>query len=90
MSLKQSNAKFVRDVLRSSSNFSKFAPIILQNANAKLPSVYRQFSSLPYNSSRNQSSLTYFKRNDLPVNTIIRFVPQQTAWVVERMGKFNR
>jgi hypothetical protein len=34
---------------------------------------------------------TYFssqKRN--PTNTIIRFVPQQTAWIVERMGKFNR
>ncbi|KAJ8608642.1 hypothetical protein MRB53_039526 [Persea americana] len=26
----------------------------------------------------------------LPANTIIRFVPQQTAWIVERMGKFNR
>ncbi|OAL50825.1 hypothetical protein IQ07DRAFT_587451 [Pyrenochaeta sp. DS3sAY3a] len=26
----------------------------------------------------------------LPTNTIIRFVPQQTAWIVERMGKFNR
>lgn len=24
------------------------------------------------------------------MNTIIRFVPQQTAWIVERMGKFNR
>ncbi|KAF2401395.1 SPFH domain/Band 7 family protein [Trichodelitschia bisporula] len=33
---------------------------------------------------------TYFKRPSLPANTIIRFVPQQTAWVVERMGKFNR
>jgi hypothetical protein len=25
-----------------------------------------------------------------PTNTIVRFVPQQTAWIVERMGKFNR
>lgn len=24
------------------------------------------------------------------MNTVVRFVPQQTAWVVERMGKFNR
>ncbi|KAF2842495.1 hypothetical protein M501DRAFT_928362 [Patellaria atrata CBS 101060] len=29
-------------------------------------------------------------RQSLPANTIIRFVPQQTAWIVERMGKFNR
>ncbi|KAK4175063.1 hypothetical protein QBC36DRAFT_302296 [Triangularia setosa] len=34
---------------------------------------------------------TYFQqRASLPMNTIIRFVPQQTAWIVERMGKFNR
>jgi hypothetical protein len=26
----------------------------------------------------------------LPVNTIIKFVPQQHAWVVERFGKFHR
>ena len=25
----------------------------------------------------------------LPWNTIVKFVPQQQAWVVERMGKFN-
>jgi regulator of protease activity HflC (stomatin/prohibitin superfamily) len=37
------------------------------------------------------SSPTYFQRQtSLPANTIIRFVPQQTAWIVERMGKFNR
>ncbi|GAM41361.1 hypothetical protein TCE0_042r14428 [Talaromyces pinophilus] len=34
---------------------------------------------------------TYFShRNTLPANTVIRFVPQQTAWIVERMGKFHR
>ena len=33
---------------------------------------------------------SYFQRPSLPANTVIRFVPQQTAWIVERMGKFNR
>ncbi|KAH6618219.1 prohibitin-like protein [Chaetomium sp. MPI-SDFR-AT-0129] len=34
---------------------------------------------------------TYFQKPpSLPMNTIVRFVPQQTAWIVERMGKFNR
>lgn len=34
---------------------------------------------------------TYFQRKtSLPRNTGVRFVPQQTAWIVERMGKFNR
>ena len=36
------------------------------------------------------SSTSYFQKPSLPANTIIRFVPQQTAWIVERMGKFNR
>ncbi|KAK9378435.1 band 7 family protein [Kockiozyma suomiensis] len=38
----------------------------------------------------NNSGLNFFSAPSLPSNTIIRFVPQQTAWVVERMGKFNR
>ncbi|KAF9885974.1 hypothetical protein FE257_012149 [Aspergillus nanangensis] len=34
---------------------------------------------------------TYFaNRSILPMNTVIRFVPQQHAWIVERMGKFHR
>ena len=34
---------------------------------------------------------SYFShRSSLPANTVIRFVPQQTAWIVERMGKFDR
>jgi hypothetical protein len=41
--------------------------------------------------SSGPSSPSYFQsRSSLPANTIIRFVPQQTAWIVERMGKFNR
>lgn len=41
-------------------------------------------------SSGPPSPSSYFQRPALPANTIIRFVPQQTAWIVERMGKFNR
>ena len=33
---------------------------------------------------------SYFQKPALPANTIIRFVPQQTAWIVERMGKYDR
>ncbi|KAJ1644473.1 Synaptotagmin-like protein 2 [Dispira simplex] len=29
-------------------------------------------------------------RRRLPTNTIVKFVPQQEAWVIERMGKFHR
>ncbi|KAK9463811.1 spfh domain band 7 family protein [Lipomyces oligophaga] len=36
------------------------------------------------------SGLNFFQSQQLPANTIIKFVPQQQAWVVERMGKFHR
>ena len=49
-----------------------------------------QSSLLPGSSSSGGSPTTYFQRPTLPANTVVRFVPQQTAWVVERMGKFNR
>lgn len=28
--------------------------------------------------------------SNLPMNTVVLFVPQQEAWVVERMGRFHR
>jgi len=28
-------------------------------------------------------------RRTLPHNTIIKFVPQQEAWIVERFGKYH-
>lgn len=45
-------------------------------------SIFRTGSSGPPSS--------YFQRSSLPANTIVKFVPQQTAWIVERMGKFQR
>lgn len=29
-------------------------------------------------------------RHNTPLNTVVMFVPQQEAWLVERMGKFHR
>ncbi|CAO3641889.1 unnamed protein product [Mucor hiemalis] len=30
------------------------------------------------------------KKPTLPYNTVVKFVPQQEAWIVERMGRFDR
>ncbi|XP_066582310.1 stomatin-like protein 2, mitochondrial [Prorops nasuta] len=30
------------------------------------------------------------QKSSTPINTVVMFVPQQEAWVVERMGKFHR
>ena len=66
------------------------------------PSLQRNFSITPQRAASGPQILggppsgsplaptSYFQRPSLPANTIIRFVPQQTAWIVERMGKFNR
>lgn len=34
--------------------------------------------------------LSFFQKERLPSNTVIKFVPQQTAYIVERMGKFHK
>ena len=31
-----------------------------------------------------------FRHSSTPINTVVMFVPQQEAWVVERMGKFSK
>lgn len=66
------------------------------------PSTPRSFSQSATHGAPNPSILgisgpggpglttSYFQKPSLPANTIIRFVPQQTAWIVERMGKFSR
>ncbi len=36
------------------------------------------------------SEQQYRFRSSTPFNTVILFVPQQEAWVVERMGKFYK
>ncbi|KAH9488515.1 Stomatin-like protein 2, mitochondrial [Bulinus truncatus] len=37
-----------------------------------------------------QSQQSIRHRSRLPLNTVILFVPQQEAWVIERFGKFNQ
>jgi hypothetical protein len=39
---------------------------------------------------RQISWLNDFVGNRRPMNTVIKFVPQQEAWIIERFGKFHR
>jgi hypothetical protein len=36
------------------------------------------------------SPLGYGNPLSMPINTVVKFVPQQQAWVVERFGRFQR
>lgn len=57
------------------------------SAKRNLLARVRLYSST--NGFKNQNpALSFFQRAKWPANTIIKFVPQQTAYVVERMGKF--
>ncbi|KAI5952599.1 SLP2 [Candida jiufengensis] len=60
--------------------------------NSMKPSLrhLRTFSTFSQLSAPGQQSLNFFQSKTLPTNTIIKFVPQQQAWIIERMGKFNR
>ncbi|KAI9756492.1 MAG: hypothetical protein M4579_003831 [Chaenotheca gracillima] len=66
------------------------APIGSRRAVSTSPSWAAPSTSLLGGAVGSSSPGSYFQRPSLPANTIIRFVPQQTAWLVERMGKFNR
>lgn len=60
------------------------------NSKFSLPSAGESLFRSSSSTNNNGGPLSYFQRPSLPANTIIKFVPQQTAWIVERMGKFNR
>ena len=63
--------------------------LTLARANSAMSkSVLRRYSSLNFGRGA-PASMNFFQKERLPTNTIIKFVPQQTAYVVERMGKFH-
>ncbi|CAG8489243.1 11239_t:CDS:10 [Ambispora gerdemannii] len=54
-------------------------------------SFFTQYSGGTYGNPGDEYSVIDFRsRTRLPRNTIINFVPQQEAWIVERFGKFHR
>ncbi|KAI9848268.1 MAG: hypothetical protein M1837_000532 [Sclerophora amabilis] len=101
MQSSRSSTLFVRAQIRPWSRYQLALGITLGRGQGLSPSHRRFFSTAPawaspatsllgISSNPSSSPASYFQRPSLPANTIIRFVPQQTAWIVERMGKFNR
>ncbi len=64
--------------------------ITLQNRSHLTTSTFQGAGSSLLGKQTSSPPSLYFQKPSLPANTIIRFVPQQTAWIVERMGKFHR
>lgn len=73
--------------LLHASSTRHFSQLTSQSASSSSPASIFNLSQL-----NSQAGLpSYFgSHKRLPTNTVVRFVPQQTAWIVERMGKFNR
>ncbi|EAQ85294.1 hypothetical protein CHGG_09308 [Chaetomium globosum CBS 148.51] len=85
----------VRASLSTSTRSSRtlpFAALALSNIAASRRAFNTtQRNALPSGMGGGLIPPTYFQKPaSLPMNTVVRFVPQQTAWIVERMGKFNR
>lgn len=80
---------FIQNIHKNRVNISKNVQKILsQSFKYDFVSI-RNYTDVPRRKF-NQPSLNLFKKKVLPMNTIIKFVPQQEAWIVERMGKFSR
>ena len=73
-------SSLVRAALRAPVQQLHQSRYLTTSARSLLPAGFSTGGALP----------SYFQKPRLPANTIVRFVPQQTAWVVERMGRFNR
>lgn len=58
--------------------------------NASLLRSYSTINPMLMRTGQVSPALSFFQKERLPANTIIKFVPQQTAYVVERMGKFHK
>lgn len=58
--------------------------------NALLLRNYSTINPMLMRTGQVSPALNFFQKERLPANTIIKFVPQQTAYVVERMGKFHK
>ncbi|KAK9688370.1 Synaptotagmin-like protein 2 [Basidiobolus ranarum] len=58
--------------------------------NGKVPQLLLTHEQRSFYSSPGGYGNSAWSRKRVPRNTIVKFVPQQEAWVVERMGKFNR
>lgn len=74
-----------------STRASYFKMMIARPARPMVLKVARSRGYSSLNSMRPVSpALNFFQKERLPANTIVKFVPQQTAYVVERMGKFHK
>ena len=78
--------KLARDFC-SSKNF-QVLPCILQKR--AVASHTFAFNRNAFVASRSQQTSRPYSTYKPPINSIVMFVPQQEAWVVERMGKFYK
>ncbi|CAG8050715.1 unnamed protein product [Penicillium olsonii] len=75
---------------RTATSFVQTQHRTLSNTPSK-PAPESIFNNLRASGPYSDGPTSYFStRKTLPANTVVRFVPQQTAWIVERMGKFDR
>jgi hypothetical protein len=80
----------LRPLSRATCAYTQHSILPQQRSIHNSPRALAPHNSLLGISNSSNFPSTYFQKASLPANTIIRFVPQQTAWIVERMGKFHK
>ena len=80
-------AKKVVQVVLSRNNIQVCS--LLSNGKTLFPPLSGLHSSQSLPRWKN-SHTRFYSSYKLPTNTVVMFVPQQEAWVVERMGKFHK
>ncbi|KAI8917534.1 hypothetical protein DFJ77DRAFT_309094 [Powellomyces hirtus] len=70
---------------------SSSSPLVSSRRNYNNQSSFGSASSIWGSDGPNNGGFSLTRQTrTLPTNTIVKFVPQQEAWIVERMGRFDR
>ncbi|KAI8810601.1 hypothetical protein BJ742DRAFT_800961 [Cladochytrium replicatum] len=89
LSIARSTSPLLAEALLSASRSSILVPPLSRSFHLA-PNVLNNQQVWPSTGYGRSSGYPPQRIRALPLNTVIKFVPQQEAWIVERMGRFQR
>merc|ERR1719278_789235 len=81
----------IEEMLDSASTHNENYPVALHTGEQQEPDAVSLLAPEQFSQNLQPAKAQVrYKSGGTPINTMVMFVPQQEAWVVERMGKFNK
>jgi len=81
----------IEEMLDSASTHNENYPVALHTGEQQEPDAVSLLAPEQFSQNLQPAKAQVrYKSGGTPINTVVMFVPQQEAWVVERMGKFNK